>query len=1429
MKKLAILLTTGMMMPMGGISQSYAQSNIKLDGTTGAGAGLGQDFSGNAGPQTIILDGGGSDRHGTVNGNNLFFSFNQFGIASGDTAQFQCTDCAALTNVISRVTGNASSIIDGTLRSDIPNANFWFFNPNGVVFGAGSVVDVPAALHVSSGNLLNFGSSQFDVNTDLTSSSLSFAEPTSFGFANSGDITVSGTSVIAGGAVEIAAANSLTINNNNTIYTPSAASLTANNSGVLSTTNVADIAIVTNSAGGTLNLSSPGEIVVGANAIFNGSVGSGGAITNNGSIGNASSGGAIANNGSIGNASSGGAITNNGNIGNASSGGVLTNNGNINGSAHAAVDVFNTNTANITDGVSADRNVNNSGHIWGGSVTAGQDITNTGAIILNKSGVVNLNAGQNLINTGDGVNTGIIQINHDTGNETIHAGYDLVLGQDAGKGLIQKQNGAGNLTITGGNHAFLLNNSGSRIEDNSTQGGNLTVNVPAGNLDLAAGNLISKSGDGTGQLILNVQAGNLITHSGARIDAVKPGQNHLITVSGAIDNSGELTAEQVHASAGLVNQAGAAINGDASSGQAMTNNGVINGNARAESGLSNAGTITENAFSNTGDLQTTGTIFGKAQAAAGSLINAGNIGGHATAGINLTNQATGRVDGSAQANQSLTNAGIINHNATAFAGELINSGTIAGDAEASTGNLSNTAAINGSAKAGSNLTNTGNIGLDATAVNGNIQNSGQINRDAEAGNDLTNQANAVINGFANAHQTLTNAGIIIQNATAGTNLVNQGNIGKDAVAGIDLDNQASGVITGNAKADQQLSNAGYINQSATAGTTLVNNGRIGLNAFSAGNLTNNNTINGNATAEINLYNSGVIDKDAIAKGGIIDNKSSGLIKGTVSADQGLINAGTISLTAKSTHGQLINSGTIDMNASADDGDLKNTGTILGSADSGGNLTNQGAIGSGANSGGDLDNQASGHITGNVISKRGQLSNNGVINGDASTGSGDLNNAGTITGAADSADNLTNQASGNISNGATAVGNLTNYGVIEGANITAGQDLQVRGSAAVVNLTGTNPVEMRAYQNLTIEKGAKVNVTNIGDACILAGKNLNVTDNNTKISANNSGAMVISSGKPPTGGNIKLTNYAEITKSLGTDLQIVAYKSLGRAIQLDAGGKIIIDKGGKLIADQPKGTLFIAAEGTAALGQIKSNGTFKANDQTLYGLQIASGGSVKTMNKVNLSVVAQTVYLQGDGAVSGEKGTMSFKNPNAGSINLIVQPQQFKIKNSSIINKGAITLDNYYLDMQGDDQVASGIKSSSIINLKLSNLATLSTPRLVAGVGAKNKAERVNGLTNYLDGKLTKESTNINEIIQTVTSASSTIVAKPSTNPGLPKNPCESRNGLSTLNTNTPGTYQPGANAQLPYSILSTTSVVKPATIIPTASVPSAPLAKSDEC
>src|SRR4051794_5094886 len=117
---------------------------------------------------------------GTRTGDNLFHSFETFGIATGQTATF--TGPGDIRNVISRVTGGEISNIDGTLTSRVGQADLYFLNPAGVMFGPNAQLDVPGSLHVSTAHELHFADGTRFSAVDKAGSGLTVAPPEAFGF-----------------------------------------------------------------------------------------------------------------------------------------------------------------------------------------------------------------------------------------------------------------------------------------------------------------------------------------------------------------------------------------------------------------------------------------------------------------------------------------------------------------------------------------------------------------------------------------------------------------------------------------------------------------------------------------------------------------------------------------------------------------------------------------------------------------------------------------------------------------------------------------------------------------------------------------------------------------------------------------------------------------------------------------------------------------------------------------------------------------------------------------------------------------------------------------------------------------------------------------------------------------------------------------------
>ncbi|MEQ8464448.1 two-partner secretion domain-containing protein [Coleofasciculus sp. E1-EBD-02] len=103
--------------------------------------------------QEFIIDGG------ELAGDNIFHTFEQFNLDQGQIAEFLANPQTR--NIFNRVIGGDPSIIDGILKVTGGSPDFYFLNPNGIVFGRNAYIDVPAAFYGSTASSVQFGNSGF--------------------------------------------------------------------------------------------------------------------------------------------------------------------------------------------------------------------------------------------------------------------------------------------------------------------------------------------------------------------------------------------------------------------------------------------------------------------------------------------------------------------------------------------------------------------------------------------------------------------------------------------------------------------------------------------------------------------------------------------------------------------------------------------------------------------------------------------------------------------------------------------------------------------------------------------------------------------------------------------------------------------------------------------------------------------------------------------------------------------------------------------------------------------------------------------------------------------------------------------------------------------------------------------------------------------
>lgn len=129
---------------------------------------------------------------GAVRGSNLFHSFQKFNVLAHQTIYFDSPK--NITNTLSRVTGEHPSYILGKLGI-VGNSNLFFINPNGIIFGSTSQLDVKGSFLASTASSIKLSDGNyFDASNPQKAPLLTSSLPIGLGFTDHpGSIQVHGT------------------------------------------------------------------------------------------------------------------------------------------------------------------------------------------------------------------------------------------------------------------------------------------------------------------------------------------------------------------------------------------------------------------------------------------------------------------------------------------------------------------------------------------------------------------------------------------------------------------------------------------------------------------------------------------------------------------------------------------------------------------------------------------------------------------------------------------------------------------------------------------------------------------------------------------------------------------------------------------------------------------------------------------------------------------------------------------------------------------------------------------------------------------------------------------------------------------------------------------------------------------------------------
>lgn len=204
-------------LPLSFISNVYAE--VIVDGSLGGGSQV------VTGPKHVINEGLGARQ-----GANLFHSFSQFNINAGEEAHFTTNNPTQ--NILARVTGGQSSLIDGKIVSN-SSANLWFMNPAGWVVGSNASFDVNGGFHLSSASGIGFKNGGMFFADPNSESVLSVAEPIDYQFkaGKQATITFDNATVVMKDGKDISVVGGDIKMHNSFISVPGGRLLLASNSG----------------------------------------------------------------------------------------------------------------------------------------------------------------------------------------------------------------------------------------------------------------------------------------------------------------------------------------------------------------------------------------------------------------------------------------------------------------------------------------------------------------------------------------------------------------------------------------------------------------------------------------------------------------------------------------------------------------------------------------------------------------------------------------------------------------------------------------------------------------------------------------------------------------------------------------------------------------------------------------------------------------------------------------------------------------------------------------------------------------------------------------------------------------------------------------------------------------------------------------------
>ncbi len=174
-------------------SQIAEAGPIIIPASDGTGTTVITPAPGTGSPTRYDITGGTPSRDGA----NVFHSFTQFGLNSGETANFISNP--TIKNILGRVVGGDASLINGLIQVSGGNSNLLLMNPAGIIFGTNARLDVSGSFLATTASGIGFDSGWFN-GTGANDYSALVGAPNAFAFgAQPGSIVNAGNLAVGTG------------------------------------------------------------------------------------------------------------------------------------------------------------------------------------------------------------------------------------------------------------------------------------------------------------------------------------------------------------------------------------------------------------------------------------------------------------------------------------------------------------------------------------------------------------------------------------------------------------------------------------------------------------------------------------------------------------------------------------------------------------------------------------------------------------------------------------------------------------------------------------------------------------------------------------------------------------------------------------------------------------------------------------------------------------------------------------------------------------------------------------------------------------------------------------------------------------------------------------------------------------------------------